>query len=266
MNNFVFTLYKIAGGAFTPPGCFFVLLFILLLIMMLKTKERITKRISIITILLVSLMYVLFMPVTAEFLMGCLETNRPTLPDDNVPTLVAVLAGGGTHPVPSAGSDKSVELSEQSYQRLSEGVIIAKSRNWPLLYSGAYDEGDAVQYAESIRSQAKLWGLDSEVIMETASRTTWENLKEIASFVEKEGYKRIVISTTAYHMKRSIWMAEQQIPGVEIVPWPSGWRSTRDKLALNSFGYSARAFLDSCTALREIVGLAAYQLRFIFSN
>jgi uncharacterized SAM-binding protein YcdF (DUF218 family) len=129
-----------------------------------------------------------------------------------------------------------------------------------LIYSGAYDEGDSEIYAASIHAQASLCNFDGELIVESASRTTWENLQEITKVMKKGGYKRVVLSTTAYHMKRSLWMAEQHMPGIEIVPWPSGWRSTRDHLVFNAFGPSARAFYDSCTALRELVGLAAYRL------
>ena len=206
-------------------------------------------------------MYVLFMPVTAELLMGRLEIARPALPDDDVPTLVAVLAGGGTHPIPAAGKDGTeIELAEQSYQRLAEGVNVAKLRRWALVYSGAYDEGDSAAYEASIRKQVALWGFDGDVTVEASSRNTWENLREIAKAVNERAYGRVVLSTTAYHMKRSLWMAERQMPDVEIVAWPSGWRSTRDQLQLNAFGPSARAFYDSCTALRELVGLAAYKI------
>lgn len=194
--------------------------------------------------------------------MGCLESSRPELPNNDYPTLVVVLAGGGTHPVPYAGRGSNFELAEQSYQRLAEGANVAKRRNWPLIYSGAYDEGDPLVYAESIRNQAALWGFEGELIVDTVSRTTWENLREIAKVVEKGGFKRVVISTTAYHMKRTLWMALRQMPDIEIVSWPSGWRSTRDDLALNAFGPSARAFYDSCTALRELVGLAVYMAFF----
>ena len=246
----------------TPPGCFFVLLFLLTVIGIIKTKERITKRILILILFLVATMYVLFTPLTAMFLMGCLETEFQALQDDDRPTLVVVLAGGGTHPIPNGIREKNIELAEQSFQRLAEGVNAAKRRNWPLFYSGAYEEGDNMAYSASIRAQAALWGFEGEMTVETSSRTTWENMQEIAKAVEKGGYERLVVSTTAYHMKRSIWMAKRHMPNIEIIPWPSGWRSTSDSLTPNMFGPSARAFYDSCTALREIVGLVAYMAFF----
>jgi uncharacterized SAM-binding protein YcdF (DUF218 family) len=244
----------------TPPGCFFVLLFLLPIIGVIKTKERITKRLLILNLFIVTLMYVLFMPLTAVFLMGYLESELPMLRDDDRPTLVVVLAGGGTHPIPNGGREKNLELAEQSFQRLAEGVNVAKRMNWPLFYSGAYEEGDNLAYIESIRSQVALWGFEGEVTVETSSRTTWENMQEVAKAVEKGGYERLVISTTAYHMKRSLWMAKRHMPNIEIIPWSSGWRSTRDNLTLNMFVPSVRAFYDSCTALREIVGLAVYMV------
>ena len=84
-------------------------------------------------------------------------------------------------------------------------------------------------------------------------------MKEISKIVETMEFKRLVISTTAYHMRRALWTAAQTMPDIEIVAWPSGWRSTRDRLTAGSFGASARAFLDSCAALREFIGLLAYK-------
>ena len=257
MNGIVFFFYKLVGGLVAPPGCFFALFFALTLWGLLKTRERFARRLCRALFCVVAVLYILFMPVTAEFLMRFLEVPRPALPEDDVLTLVAVLAGGGTHPV--LGAPGEVELAEQSYQRLAEGVRVAGRHRWPLVYSGAYDEGDSVAYEASLRSSVERQGLKGEFIPETESRTTWENLGEIAKIVRNRGFKRVILSTTAYHMKRSLWMAERRMPDVEVVAWPSGWRSTRGGLAINAFGPSARAFYDSCTALREIAGLAAYR-------
>jgi uncharacterized SAM-binding protein YcdF (DUF218 family) len=97
-------------------------------------------------------------------------------------------------------------------------------------------------------------------LLETLSRTSLENMKEISKIVEMRGFERLVVSTTAYHMRRALWTAARTMPDVEIIAWPSGWRSTRDRLTAGAFGVSARAFLDSCTALREFIGLLAYKL------
>lgn len=258
MESLIFILYKFAGGLVTPPGCFFALLFPSLLWGFFKTGERAIKRLNLFLLFLIATMYFLFMPLTAAMLMGVLEVERPILPDDDLPTLVAVLAGGGTHPIP--GSAGELELAEQSYQRLAEGVKIANAGRWALLYSGAYDEGDIEAYKRSIQRSASEWGFQGEVLLDAVSRTTWENLTEIAKIVNERGFERVVLSTTAYHMRRVLWMARKQIPdNAEIVPWPSGWRSARDRLTINALAPSARAFYDSCTALRELVGLAAYK-------
>jgi uncharacterized SAM-binding protein YcdF (DUF218 family) len=253
----VFFLYKLAGGLATPPGCFFVLL-IPLSFRVMKNRQRASRWVEIALFVLVVMMYTLFMPATAEFLMGRLEVERPLLPTDGIPTLVVVLAGGGTHPVP--GSETEIELAEQSFQRLVEGAKAARLLGCPLLYSGGYDEGSQRAYENAIRKIVADTKFDGELLLETLSRTSLENMKEVSKIVEARGFKRLVISTTAYHMRRSLWTAAQTMPNMEIIAWPSGWRSTRDRLTAGAFGVSARAFLDSCTALREFIGLLAYKL------
>jgi uncharacterized SAM-binding protein YcdF (DUF218 family) len=257
----VFFLYKLLGGLATPPGCFFAIL-MPLSFWVARDKRRASRRIGIALFALLLIMYALFMPVTAAFLMARLELGRPDLPADGTPTLVVVLAGGGTHPIP--GSEEGVEaaeieLAEQSLQRLIEGVRAARLLGCPLLYSGGYDEGDRGAYENEIRRIAADAGFDGELLLETLSRTSWENMKAVSKIVEARGFKRLVISTTAYHVKRALWTAAQIMPDTELVAWPSGWRSTRDRLTAGAFGVSARAFLDNCTALREIVGLLVYK-------
>lgn len=258
MNGFMFLVYKFIGGLLTPPGCFFALLFGILLWGIFRVKERAAVRINILLLLTLSIMYLLFMPLTAAYLMNILEEPRPDLPEDDVSTMVVVLAGGGTHPVLGKGNE--IELAEQSYQRLGEGVLLASKKGWSAVYSGAYEEGDADIYKNSLAEAVKTWGMQGELIIESSSRNTWENLKEIMKIAEKKGIKRIILSTTAYHMKRSLWMAQKIMPSMEIIPWPSGWKSTQNSIALNSFAPSPRAFWDSCTAIREIIGLLAYKV------
>jgi uncharacterized SAM-binding protein YcdF (DUF218 family) len=258
----VFFLYKLIGGLLTPPGCFFALLFPLLLWQALGARSRGEKWRSRAALFLLVLLYALFMPVTSDFLMRQVETGRPPLPRDETPTLVLALAGGDTHPVldVSGEAGTEVELSAQSFQRLAEGILAAKSRGWPLLYSGAWEEGDASVYEDYLRGEAKRLGFEGEVLVDASSRNTWENLRETAKIVRQRGFKRVVLSTTAFHMRRTLWMARRQMPDVELLPWPSGWRSTRGRFAVNILGVSALAFYDSCMALRELAGLAAYRL------
>ena len=251
----MFFLYKLAGGLASPPGCFFVLL-IPLSFWMMKSGRHTSRWGKIVLFALIVMMYVLFMPVTSTFLMARLEIERPVLPQDSVSTFVVVLAGGGTHPIPGG---VEVELTEQSFQRLIEGVKVARLLGCPLVYSGGYDEGNQDDYERAIRKAVAEAGFEGDFLLETRSRTSLENMQEVSKVVKTRGFKRVVISTTAYHMKRALWTAAEVMPDVEIVPWPSGWRSTRDRLTLRAFGVSARAFLDSCAAMREWVGLIAYK-------
>jgi uncharacterized SAM-binding protein YcdF (DUF218 family) len=253
----MFFLYKLAGGLVTPPGCFFAIL-IPLSLWGLRNGRRGSRWGKIILFTVTVMMYALFMPVTAEFLMARLESERSRLTADGVPTLVVVLAGGGTHPVPGGGAE--IELAEQSFQRLVEGAGAARFLGCPLLYAGGYDEGDPGDYENAIRKIAADANFNGELLLEVRSRTSLENMTEVSKIVKERGFRRLVISTTAYHMKRVLWTAGRTMPDVELVAWPSGWRSTRDRLTPGAFGVSARAFLDSCTALREFVGLLAYKL------
>lgn len=262
MGHIGFIVYKFLGGMAAPPGCFFVLGFLLLLVFFFQSRRRGMRPLFWCFAVFYVLVYALFTPYTSSFLMGMLETPRPPLEADGKPTLVVVLAGGGMYPVPSRDGIERVALAEQSFQRLAEGVMAAQRHGWPLFFVGASpDNGDEEGFSAGVKEIARSLGLTAPIEVDTVSRTTWENMAAIADRIEKDKFERIVLSTTAYHMKRSLWMAKKHLPqDVEIIPWPSGWRSTSFAPLYRRLGPSSNAFNDSCMALREIIGLCAYRV------
>ena len=90
------------------------------------------------------------------------------------------------------------------------------------------------------------------------SRNTIENFKEIKELNLE--YSETVLITSAYHMKRSMLIAEKQ--GVKVLPYPVNTISTSKTPLLNS--YQVFDIVNNLskfnTFLREILGIIAFKI------
>ena len=90
------------------------------------------------------------------------------------------------------------------------------------------------------------------------SRNTIENFKEIKELNLK--YSETVLITSAYHMKRSMMIAEKQ--GVKVLPYPVNTISRSKTPLLNS--YQVFDIVNNLskfnTFFREILGIVAFKI------
>ena len=91
------------------------------------------------------------------------------------------------------------------------------------------------------------------------ARNTEEEARSVASL----GVKRILLVTSAWHMKRARMMFEKFAPDVEIVCAPSDFENSM--LAARPFSWMSflpgpDAFLDNCVAFHEWLGIVGYRL------
>ena len=110
------------------------------------------------------------------------------------------------------------------------------------------------------------WGVPAHsIIVEADSRTTQQNAEYAADMLEQLGAKRILLVTSAYHMRRAVSLFQANLPsGIDIIPASSdilvtdktggGWPS------IFRFLPSAGAFNGTTIALHEYYGLLYYWL------
>ncbi len=101
-----------------------------------------------------------------------------------------------------------------------------------------------------------------DIIMEEESRNTGENALFIKEYLEKNEQKSVVLITSASHMKRSVYVFEKYLEGVEIIPAPCNFLASREKE--NSFYYIPKYynFLKFQTWVWESIGNLYYRLRY----
>jgi uncharacterized SAM-binding protein YcdF (DUF218 family) len=138
-------------------------------------------------------------------------------------------------------------------------VVLYRKLRIPLLFvGGCGDPGrPALREAEAMARTAISIGVPAKDIqVENSARNTLESAKAVKRLLKNS---RVVLVTSAYHMKRSVAFFKKQ--GFDVVPAPTGYRAERRALT----GYSFIPHLDnlasSSCALSEYLSYRWYAMR-----
>lgn len=257
------TVY-ILSKAFTylvlPPGMFIIALLF---------ASFYAKKLRFLFFSLAIGFYLLSNSFVADALMATLEKpyNKP-LEEVNTDAVV-VLSGG------SVKGASNLPLGDEAHKRATWGLMVAKSHNLPLLFSGAgvnqdYSESDA--FLDSLKEIKTYLGIDIptnktlaqkefSLHVEDKSIDTYENAKLSKIAFEKEGiaHPTIYLVTSAYHMKRSIKLYEHF--GFHVIPAATSFKISSRKKDAWDYLPSIWAFEKSYVALHEYAGLLSLKLR-----
>ena len=89
------------------------------------------------------------------------------------------------------------------------------------------------------------------------------NTEEEAKLVERMGYKKILLVTSAWHMKRARLMFEKYAPSVEVVCAPADFENSivaERPFSFSDFLPDPGVFMGNSVALHEWVGIVGYRL------
>jgi len=236
----MFFLKKLIAYFILPPG----LLVVAFAVLGILTKRKLAKLIAFSFALFV---YLLSIEPIKDLLYKPLEDAYP-VPSKLEGDAIVILGGGAYN---------TGILKEDSTKRLLTGFVLHKQTNLPIILSGGASIG-ALPEAEVMKGLLLTLGVDkSKIHMDVNSRDTEENAQEVKKLCERLGCKRVVLVTSAYHMRRAV-LAFQRA-GLEVVPYPTDFK--RDmRYNLYSLLPKMGVFADSCKALREYLGLVWYSL------
>ena len=256
----LYILSKLFTYLVLPPGIF-ILLFVL--------AALYTRRFRLFFLANAIIFYLLSTTYVADWLLAPLEApfNKPL--EKRSVDAVIVLGGGHTQGV------ANLPLSSDAYKRMMWGLMVAKSNNVPLLFSGGgtqkeYLESDA--FLDSLKelklhleiptpTSKSLNTKEFSLHVEDKSLDTYQNAQFSRLAFEQAGVSMPVIYlvTSAYHMRRSIRLYEHF--GFKVIPAATNFKiSTRVK---DGWDYlpNAHAFYKSYVALHEYAGLLSLKFR-----
>lgn len=181
---------------------------------------------------------------------GYVHTAAPTFS----PTTTIVLMGGGTDRkgselVPKADSMERIAATATLYRQCRESAASCK-----VILSGGdpqrHGEAEADNYAPYVLSR----GVDpGDLVRENKSFNTYQNARNVAAIVGPAHDNRLIVVTSAYHMRRSLRAFEAF--GYDPEPYVSDVRHNRATLFPRY-----RSFENSELAAHELVGLARFEV------
>jgi len=236
-----------------PPGCIIVGLILCIVFL--------PRRYKLIPALITALLYCLSIQPVSDALLLPLEDSYPPLARvngeaHNAIEAIVVLGGGNIQNSPDAGPGQDT-LAVDALKRAVYAFSLKDDFPAVYVFSGGIvlDYGQEPEAVTAGRLFADL-GLPAErLIPETRSRNTWQNAQETA----KLGYQQVLLVTSAYHMRRSVFCFERN--GMTVIPAPTDYKCNRGR------GYDFFSFMPamgslnlSWLALHEYVGLFCYRL------
>ena len=206
---------------------------------------------------LLSVVWLWFWMTPVAALMVGAPLEREFLVDGKVPEVegfsaaeAIVLLGGGM------GGDTNLS----SYAEMSAGA----DRVWQtarLFKVGKAEKivSTGIEARDSTLPLLKDFGIAEDRVSFLAAKNTEEEAKAVA----KLGLRRVLLVTSAWHMKRARLMFEKFAPEVEVVCAPTDFEQTL--FSLNSFSLAAvlpdaNAFIVNSTSFHEWLGIVCYKL------
>ena len=158
------------------------------------------------------------------------------------------------------GGSMGIETNLSSYaemwpsaDRVWQAARLYKARTAPIVIA----TGDGA--VDTTLPLLKDFGLPSEIVSFHDARNT----EDEAKLIEKMGCKRVLLVTSAWHMKRARLMFEKYAPDVEVVCAPADFENS--VVAARPFSFldflpDPDVFMDNSVALHEWVGIVGYKL------
>jgi uncharacterized SAM-binding protein YcdF (DUF218 family) len=154
-------------------------------------------------------------------------------------------------PVTRSATDRLIAGAALAY-RYPNARIVFTGGSANLISNDAKEADYAVEIFESLGIPK------SRLIMERASRNTYENAEFSKALVAPKQGERWLLVTSAYHMPRSVGLFRKA--GFPVEAYPVDWR-VADRTDLFSFtGFSIEGLARTETGWREWMGLVAYRL------
>lgn len=251
----MFLFKKIVAPFLLPPG-----VFILFLsgwgLWAVHRKNRLAAWIGLTT---AALLWICALGGTADWMMGRLEAGL-SIPEIRETDVIIMLGG--------AALDRSPDLSGSgapgpgTMERMVTAARLHRRLGVPIIVSGGRVHPTRASIAGLTRRFLVDLGIPAQqVIVEDQSRDTYENALFSKRLCDQHGFRRPLLVTSGYHLKRAIFCFDRV--GLPVTPFPCAlttWPGREHHWY--HFLPDADALAATAAALHEWLGLLYYRLRY----
>jgi len=245
-----FVISKVLLSLVLPPCGIMILMALGFLIV--KWKRRVGWGLIILGFLL---LYFLSTGPGTNALIAPLETSHPPIKDKSVQADAIVVLTGGVRELSRLGL--VAEPTDTSLERLLKGVMLYRAVRRPFIIAGGSGSlTQSVPEADAMaRTALDLGVLRQDIVLENRSRNTVESARAVRGLLKEN---RIILVTSAYHMRRSVALFKKQ--GFDVVPAPAGYLAMDHPMSLYYFIPGAFGLAASNIALSEYISYAWYSM------
>jgi uncharacterized SAM-binding protein YcdF (DUF218 family) len=251
----MFEVKKIISAFINVPGIFIVFFVI-------TGLYGIKKKISLIKYNLICgiILYCLSISCVTNKLIGLVEKENIY---NGTPVVDAmILLGGGTVDGVPDISGRSIPSADMLV-RVVDAARLYKKYKYPIVVSGGTFPGRDKEAVIVERFLTDLGVKKKDIILEDSSRDTVENALNVKAIFREKGFKKGLIITSAYHLRRSEFLFKKI--GIDVYPHSSGILSDKNaNLNLFDFIPSTNELDKTAVTLKEAFGLLFYYIKYVF--
>jgi uncharacterized SAM-binding protein YcdF (DUF218 family) len=232
-----------------------LLLGLLALLLLLLNRDRAAFRA---VALATGWLYLCSTALFADYLMGTLEDPYPPRAlSATADADIIVLLGGATRGDVHMGT--LGDLNQQA-DRLVHAVELYKAGKAPrILVTGGAEPGDRSE-AEIMRDLLVVMGVpERAIVLERASRDSHDNSVNTAVMLRQMGAEKILLVTSAFHMRRAVALFAAQ--GIAVTPAPTDYQRLVGHGAAPRWLPVVSDLWQTTYALHEILGYWVYRYR-----
>lgn len=249
----MFFFKKLITPFVLPPGIFILTIIISGALFIILRR----RKMGIFNLAIGFLLWIFCSIPFSNLLMNGLESDFhiPQKVDGDV---IILLCGGIIEDIPDFSGYGSP--TDHTLGRIVTAVRLQKKLNIPIIVSGGMVYKSKSSEALIAKRFLTDLGVDEDqVIIEEKSRDTYENAKFSAEICKRKVYKKPILVTSAFHMKRSLLSFKKF--DMNVLPYPSNFKSN------NIYDFSWHSYLPLSSSLQltsdafhEYLGILFYRL------
>lgn len=205
-------------------------------------------------ILFTFIFYAFSIPLVTDSIISSLE-RQYSPPKNPSADVIIMLGGGATLDTPNL--DFKGHLSGYSSNRLLTVLQLYKKLKVPIIISGGKvfkSSGTESKIAENILLSIGI--PKSAIITDDRSINTTENAKYTSELLERYGFKKPILVTSAFHMPRALLQFKKF--KVKVVPYPTDYQTDiRKSFEVNDLIPSGDSLSKLSLGIKEYIGIFA---------
>ena len=216
------------------------------------------KTIAAISILLsIAVLWSSSTSIVADFVIASLEQHYPPHKMEEIPPAAAIVILGGITRgiVPGTG----ISDLDGGVDRLVHGARLFKAGKAPLIIlSGGNAEGYQPE-SEAMAAILQIMGIPvNAMLLESKSRNTYQNALNTATLLNDRQISRILLVTSAYHMRRAAAVFEGM--GISVIPAATDYQMVDRNTSFLDWLPQAVALDTTTKGIKEYLGWWVYSL------